>query len=137
MKFGTVLCNASTDDSFERKVWNLMQPYLLEIAQDRHPNGCHILFENFSMTSIKTLGEIIEKEDIEFYYAESTGTGLYLRHIIWNVNDFCQGICHCYRNISDKMLKIKKDTSGEVLISIEKIDENELKKLREFNTYIS
>lgn len=137
MKFSEVLCNASADDSFERKVWCLMQPYLLEIAKDRHSNGCHVLFENFSMESIGPLKEIIENEGIAFSYAENDGTKLFCRQIVWNISGFWRGMCHCYRKISDKVLKIKKNEGGKISISIEKIDEKELLELKKYNTYIS
>ena len=121
----------------KKKVWSLMQPYLIEIAKDRHPNGCHILFENFSMRCIETLKEIIENEGIAVDYKKNEGTELFMRQIVWNVDGFWIGACRCYRNISDKVLIIKENGNGEILISIEKISKNKLDELRSCNTYIS
>lgn len=85
-----------------------MQPYLLEIAKDRHPNGCHVLFVNISITCIERLQEIIRNEGIAFDYAKNGGTDFTLRQIMWNVDGFWRGMCRCYRKISDKAIIVEK-----------------------------
>lgn len=114
-----------------------MQPYLLEIAKDRHPNGCHVLFVNISITCIERLQEIIRNEGIAFDYAKNGGTDFTLRQIMWNVDGFWRGMCRCYRKISDKAIIVEKKESGEISIRIHKIDKSELEALRRYNTYIS
>lgn len=137
MKFGEELRNISSDISFEIRVWELMKPYLREIAKSNHPKGCHIVFEGEEKTFTEKMEKIVEEEDIVFNYVYSGSDRPGYGTLIWEKSHVMQKHCLCskQRDISDKILKVILTNSSEVSIKIEKLKKIYRREI--FFTYIS
>ncbi len=136
MDFCQILIALSENDSFERMVFEKMKPYLITIAGDGHPKGCHVIFQNFFEQELDVLGKIMEEEEIVFSYPNS----IYLeeKYIVWNSSGSKDigGGTH-FIDLSDKLIRIKKDNNNAISISIEIIGKDRLYDLKLRHSYIS
>lgn len=125
MSFGEELRKLSSNVSLEIQVWEKMKPYLTEIAKSGHPKGCHVVFEGETKQFRKKMEKVAEDDDIffEYCYRDPIIGGPNYGDIIWEKSKFWNGMCYGQRDMSDKLLRVILNKSGEVSIEIEKLEE--------------